>query len=76
MYHPACNSGVPVRVWVVWSDVPISLVPWIVGSDPKPKKDENRPVLVHVGAPSVCLGLPCKVINQSIVGVLPLSETT
>jgi hypothetical protein len=32
-------------------------------------------VVVHVGAPSVCLGLPCKVINQSIVGLSPLSET-
>jgi hypothetical protein len=25
---------------------------------------------------TVCLGLPCKVINQSIVGLSPLSETT
>jgi hypothetical protein len=28
------------------------------------------------GHPTVCLGLPCKVINQSIVGLSPLSETT
>jgi hypothetical protein len=25
---------------------------------------------------TVCLGLPCKVINQSIVSLSPLSETT
>jgi hypothetical protein len=28
------------------------------------------------GHPTVFLGLPCKVINQSIVGLSPLSETT
>jgi hypothetical protein len=28
------------------------------------------------GHPTVCLGLPCKVINQSIVGLSPLHETT
>jgi hypothetical protein len=28
------------------------------------------------GHPTVCLGLPCKVLNQSIVGLWPLSETT
>jgi hypothetical protein len=28
------------------------------------------------GHPTVCFGLPCKVINQSIVGLSPLSETT
>jgi hypothetical protein len=28
------------------------------------------------GHPTVCLGLPCKVLNQSIVGLSPLSETT
>jgi hypothetical protein len=28
------------------------------------------------GHPTVCLGLPCKVIYQSIVGLSPLSETT
>jgi hypothetical protein len=28
------------------------------------------------GHPTVCVGLPCKVLNQSIVGLSPLSETT
>jgi hypothetical protein len=28
------------------------------------------------GHPTVCLVLPCKVLNQSIVGLSPLSETT
>jgi hypothetical protein len=28
------------------------------------------------GHPTVCLGLPCKVLNQSIVGLSSLSETT
>jgi hypothetical protein len=28
------------------------------------------------GHPTVCLGLPGKVLNQSIVGLSPLSETT
>jgi hypothetical protein len=28
------------------------------------------------GHPTVCLGLPCKVSNQSIVGLSPLAETT
>jgi hypothetical protein len=29
-----------------------------------------------LGHRSVCLGLPCKVLNQSIVRLSPLSETT
>jgi hypothetical protein len=28
-----------------------------------------------LGHRSVCLGLPCKVLNQSFVGLSPLSET-
>jgi hypothetical protein len=28
------------------------------------------------GHPTVCLGLPCKVANQSMVSLSPLSETT
>jgi hypothetical protein len=28
-----------------------------------------------LGQPTVCLGLPCKVLNQSIVGLSSLSET-
>jgi hypothetical protein len=30
----------------------------------------------HVRAPPLCLGPPCKVLNQSIIGFSPLSETT
>jgi hypothetical protein len=44
---------------------------------PKPKNDGNRLVgELLVRAPPVCLGPPCKVLNQSIVGLSPLSETT
>jgi hypothetical protein len=65
---------------------PVSLVPRNVGSDPEPKINRNRlvgviPRFVFVGPSwgmhsSVCLGPPCKVINQSIVGLSPLPETT
>ena len=85
MCPPACNSGVPMRVWAVRSDVPVSLVPRIVGSDPEPEKDGNRLVGVYPVSflcgfswgmhSSMCLGPPCKVINQLIVGLSPLSET-
>jgi hypothetical protein len=58
-------------------DMPDSLVPRTVSFDPKPRTFGNRLVGVSsVGARSVCLGLPCKVINQSIVGLSPLFETT
>jgi hypothetical protein len=44
---------------------------------PKPRNDGNRLVgELLVGAPPVCLGPPCKVMDQSIVGLSPLSETT
>jgi hypothetical protein len=36
-----------VRVWAVRRDVPVSLVPRIVGSDPDPEKDGNRLVGAH-----------------------------
>jgi hypothetical protein len=85
MCPPACNSGVHVRLWVVRRDVPVSLVPRIVGSDPDPEKDGNRLVGVYPVSflfglswgmhSSVCLGLLCNVFNQSIVGLSPLSET-
>jgi hypothetical protein len=52
-----------------------SRVPRTVSFDPKPRIFGNRLVVVHVGAIPVCLGLPCKVINQSIVGLSLLSET-
>jgi hypothetical protein len=31
-------------------------------------------VVVLAGHPTACLGPPCKVLNQSIVGLSPLSE--
>ena len=65
---------------------PVSLVPRNVGSDPELKIDGNHlvsayPISLLFGFSwgmhsSVCLGLPCKVFNQSIVGLSPLSETT
>jgi hypothetical protein len=85
MCPPTCNSGVHVRVWVVRRDVPVSLVPRIVGSDPDSEKDGNRlvgayPVSFFFGLSwgmhsSVCLGSPFKVFNQSIIGFSLLSET-
>jgi hypothetical protein len=64
---------------------PVSLVPRNVGPDPELKIDRNRlvgviPHFVFVGPSwgmhsSMCLGPPCKVINQSIAGLSPLSET-
>jgi hypothetical protein len=38
MCPPACNSGVPVRVWPVRRDVPVSLVLMIVGLIPTRRK--------------------------------------
>jgi hypothetical protein len=82
---PCLQQWVPVRVWAVRRDVPVSLVPRTVGSNPDPEKDGNR--LVGVYPVSflfgffwsmhffVGLGLPCKVINQSIVGLSRLFET-
>jgi hypothetical protein len=74
-----------VRVWAVRRDVLVSLVPRIVGSDPDLEKDGNHvvgsyPVSFLFGPSwgmhsSVCLGLSCKVINKSIAGLSPLSET-
>jgi hypothetical protein len=55
--------------------MPDSLIPRTVRFDFKPRTFGNHLVVVHVGAPFVCLGLPGKVINQSIVGPSPLSET-
>jgi hypothetical protein len=63
---------------------PVSLVPRNVGFDFEPKIDGYHlvgvyPVSFFVGPswgmhPSVCLGPPSKVINQSIVNLSPLSE--
>jgi hypothetical protein len=64
-----CETGC-----TVWG-MPHILLPGTVSFDPKPRTFGNRLVVVRVGAPSVCLGLPSKVINQSVVGLSPLSET-
>jgi hypothetical protein len=63
-----------VKLGALWG-TPNSRVPETVSFDPKPRISGNRLLVVHVGAPSMCLGLPYKVINQSIVGLSPLSET-
>jgi hypothetical protein len=55
--------------------MPDSYVPETVSFDPKPRTFGNRLVVVHVEAPSMCLGLPCKVINELIVGFSLLTET-
>jgi hypothetical protein len=75
MCPPACNIGVPVRVWAVQRDVPVSLVPRIVGSDLEPEKDGNCLVGVYPMSflfefswgmhSAVCLCLSCKdLINR------------
>jgi hypothetical protein len=54
----------------------INLVLKTVSYHPKPKNDGNRLVgELLVRAPPVCLGPPCKVMNQSFVDLSPLSET-
>jgi hypothetical protein len=64
-----CEAGC-----TVWG-MPDSRVPGTVSFDPKLMTFGNRLVVVRVGAPTMCLGLPCKVINQSIVGLSSLPET-
>jgi hypothetical protein len=56
---------------------PVNLILEIVASDPNPRNDENNLVgELLVRTPPVCLGPPCKVLNQSIVGLSPSSKTT
>jgi hypothetical protein len=43
---------------------------------PDLKSSGNRLVVVLAGHPIVCLGPPCKVLNQLVVGLSSLSETT
>jgi hypothetical protein len=65
----------------VWLDVlsggiPDSLVPGSVISVPnRGSMGTAWSVSALLGHRFVCLGLPCKVLNQSIVGLPPLSET-
>jgi hypothetical protein len=55
----------------------INLVLKTVSYYPQTKNDENRLVReLLVRAPPACLGPPCKVMNQSIVGLSPSFETT
>jgi hypothetical protein len=63
-----------VKLGALWG-TPDSRVPGTVSFDPKLRTFGNHLVVVHVGAILVCLGFPCKVINQLIVGLSPLSET-
>jgi hypothetical protein len=56
--------------------MPTSLVPKTARSDPKPRTFGTVWWLSSRGHPTMCLDLPCKVINQSIVGLSPLFETT
>jgi hypothetical protein len=56
---------------------PVNLVLETVASDPNPSIDGSRLVgELLVRSPPVCLGPPCKVMNQLIVGLSPSSETT
>jgi hypothetical protein len=56
--------------------IPDSLVPGTASYYPKPRISGNHLVgATSVGAPLRCLGLPCKVLNQSIVALSALSET-
>jgi hypothetical protein len=66
-----CDAGC-----TVWG-MPDSLVPGTVSFNPKLRiLGTDWSVSALSGHHSVCLGLPCKFINQSIVGLSPLSETT
>jgi hypothetical protein len=65
-----------VRLDVLGGSMPDSLVPGTVSYYPKSRIFGNRLVSVgSVGAPLHVLGLPCKGLNQSIVGLSPLFET-
>jgi hypothetical protein len=65
-----CEAGC-----TVWG-IPDSLVPGTVGYHPNPRIFGNRLVGVSsLGHCSVCLGCLARCMNQSIVGLSPLSET-
>jgi hypothetical protein len=73
----ACSLSACVRLGDLSGVAQINLVLKTVSYYPKPRNDGNRLVgELLVTAPPVCLGPPCKVLNQSIVGLSPLSETT
>jgi hypothetical protein len=65
-----CQAGC-----TVWG-IPDSPVPGTVGYHPNPRTFGNRLVSVSsMGHRSVCLGYLARCMNQSIVGLSPLSET-
>jgi hypothetical protein len=55
--------------------MPDSLVPRNVRFNPKLKTFGTAWWLSMWGHPTMCLGLSCKVINQSIIDLSPFSET-
>jgi hypothetical protein len=55
--------------------MPDSLIPGTVSYYPNPRIFGVWSVSALLGYRSVCLGPPCTVMNQSIVGLSPLSET-
>jgi hypothetical protein len=65
-----------VRLDLLSGGIPDSLVPGTIISIPN-RRSMGTTWLVSalLGHCSVCLGLPCKVSNQSIVSLSPLSET-
>jgi hypothetical protein len=65
-----------VRLDVLSGRIPDSLVPGTVISIPnRGSMGTTWSVSALLGHRSLCLGLPCKVLNQSIVSLSPLSET-
>jgi hypothetical protein len=61
-----------VRLDVLYGDIPDNLVPRTVILRSAGTAWSVQTLLAHH---SMCLGLPFKVINQSVVGLSPLSET-
>jgi hypothetical protein len=65
-----------VRLDVLSGGIPGSLVPGTIISIPnRGSMGTAWSVSALLGHRSVCLGLPCKVLNQSIVDLSPLSKT-
>jgi hypothetical protein len=64
------------EAWCTMWGIPDSLVPWTVSYYPNPRTFGNRLVGVgSAGAPLRVFRSTLKVLNQSIVGLSPLSET-
>jgi hypothetical protein len=56
--------------------MPDGLVPRTLRFDPKPRTFGNRPVVVLTRAPYRVFRFTLQGLNQSIVGLSPLSETS